>query len=144
VPRPRVEARRVSTAHDGREPLERRIDEAKVPDEGIEAALLALVAEVHILDVVGDRVSLLRGLQHFLCGHVHELGFRIDKPRNEPGARDAVDLRPLARSQRVLAFSACESSGPPAAFQPSPAPLRGSARRCPRQREPLAAFWLTS
>src|SRR5213078_4386902 len=83
-------------------------------------------------------------LQHFLCGRVQELGFRIDKPRNEPGARDAVDLRPLARDParaRVLRLVIERTTGRlPALLQPSFEEARVDARASESRRGLLAHF----
>src|SRR5688572_22390424 len=69
----------------------------KLLEKGVEAAKLAVMGELDIGNVVGDRRFFLSDFSHLRGRNVQELGLRIDEAPHEPGAGDAVDLRPLAR-----------------------------------------------
>ena len=63
----------------------------------LERALLAVMAELDVLHVVGNGVEAL-GLVHHLVGRGEdELGVLVDEFPDQPGAGDAVDLHMLAR-----------------------------------------------
>src|SRR3546814_1312520 len=72
--RGKIEPGGVGAPHDLRQPQERRVAEAEARDEGIEAAGLAVVRELDIRDVEGDRSDLLRR-------------------RDDPVLRDVMDER---------------------------------------------------
>src|SRR6185312_16811034 len=75
----------------------RGISQAVMLEEGIEAAELAVMGEMNARDVVRDSVPLLRCLKHFLRRHVVKFRARVDEAGDQPGARDPIDLRTLAR-----------------------------------------------
>src|SRR3954468_14761897 len=66
-------------------------------DERIEAAPLALVGEMHVGHVIRNGFPLPGRREHLAGRDINELGLRIDEPRDEPWAGDAVDLRSLPR-----------------------------------------------
>ena len=92
-----LELRGVRAAHDERELLERRVVEAVVLQESVEAAELAFVREVDVRYVVGNRVARLRGITHLLGRHVQELRVLVDEARDQPRAGNAVYFGALAR-----------------------------------------------
>src|SRR6266513_1359787 len=92
-----IAARGVRSADDKGELPERRIGQAIMADERVEAAALAFVRKVHVGDVVRGRVALLRRGEHLLRRNVEEFRSGIDEAREQPRAGDAVDLGPLAR-----------------------------------------------
>jgi hypothetical protein len=92
-----VEPAGVRPAHDEREPLQRGVVQPELRKKGVEAAELALVAELHVGDVIGGGGLFRRNLLHLARGHVQELGVRVDVAAHEPRAGDAVDFGPLAR-----------------------------------------------
>src|SRR5262249_32518886 len=68
----------------------------------IEGAALADVAELRVLDVVRRAVDVLGDLADLIRRHVDELGARVDEAADQPGTRDAIDLRMLARDPFVF------------------------------------------
>src|SRR5262249_16156816 len=99
---------------------ERRVAvELVLPDEGVERALLAVVAQLDALDVEGDGAFELGDLHHPLGRHEQELGLRVDELPDQPrpghpvpphlpardplhrfplGANVASDYRPVTRT----------------------------------------------
>src|SRR5712692_2545014 len=85
----------IGAAHDRREVVERRIGDPVDAQEGIERAAIAFMGELDAGDVVGRGAGLLGGRQDAIRRYVDEGCGRIDETPDQPGAGDAVDLRPL-------------------------------------------------
>src|SRR5204863_2871439 len=84
----------VGAANDLRHVDHRRIFfETVLPDECVEAALRAAMAELYVLHVVWRRVSRSRLSHHLVGRHVDELGVLVDEFLDEPRARDAIHAR---------------------------------------------------
>ena len=75
-------------------PQQGRRGEAEFLDHHVEGAELAAVAPEHVLDVEGRGVEALADRDHLGRRHEQEHRVRIDEPADQPGAGDAVDLRP--------------------------------------------------
>ena len=86
--------------------IERRILDLESFDDRVERAVVADVAELDALDVVGRRVFLLGDVDHLVGRHVEERRQRIDEAADQPRTRDAVDLGMLAR--HPLGFDGAE------------------------------------
>src|SRR5256885_14147497 len=87
-----VQARSVGAADDNGELRERRIAQAVVLQERIEAAALAFVRKVDVGDVIRRRVALLRRREHVLRRRVEELRTGVGEARGPPRACDSVQL----------------------------------------------------
>ena len=96
--RRQLEARRIGTAHDQRERVERRILDAIDLQKGIEAAQLAVMRErLGAGDVIRRGASFLRDGEYTLGRGEQEFGRGIDKAPDQPWAGDAIDLRGCSR-----------------------------------------------
>src|SRR5262252_5150991 len=82
----------VSLVHDLRDGSDAPVLEAEAPDEGLERAVLAVVAEVRAENI--ERDALARSV-----GGVGEgkLRVRVTEALDEPRRRDPVNVRPRAR-----------------------------------------------
>ena len=71
--------------------------QTEVLDQRIERGVVAAMGDLDVGHIEGDGGQLLRR-QHDLFGHdVEEFRGRVEEARNQPGARDAIDLGPHAR-----------------------------------------------
>src|SRR5262249_14394147 len=74
------------------------------PQEQVEAAQLALMRErLGARDIIGGGAGQLGGGENPFGRDIEERRFGIDKGADQPGASDAVDLRPLSRDPAALA-----------------------------------------
>ena len=89
--------RRVSAPDDLSQMIESRILDVVDPQNRIERTALALVRELHVLDVVGRRAGLFGHGKHRFLGDVDEICAGIDEALDQPRAGDAIDLRALSR-----------------------------------------------
>ena len=108
-------------------------------EERIEAAQLAPMRELDAVDVEGHRVQLAGGLAHPVGGDVEDPRVRIDEPAQEPGAADAIDLRPLARHPAARAPVGRSRHDVLEDGRPARLDERGEAARevaCPPPRRP--------
>src|SRR6185369_6437997 len=92
-----VGPRRIGASHDNGELGERRIIEAILAQERIETAQLADMAQLDVRHVVWNRAPVARRRQHVRRRNVQKLGLAVDKARDQPRTRDAIDLRPFSR-----------------------------------------------
>src|ERR1051325_7068643 len=94
--RSEVESRRVSRPDDRGDRVDGRILDAVLLDERVEAAARTDVRQLDPLYVVRNRAE-LGGLRRDVRGRDEdELGVAIDKPLDEPGTGNAVDLGAFA------------------------------------------------
>ena len=70
---------------------------AKMIKKRIEATKIAVVAERYAVDIEGFRAEFVGGVHHPFRLDIDDLRLGVEKPANEPGARQPVDLRGLAR-----------------------------------------------
>jgi hypothetical protein len=87
----------VGSANDKRKSCERRIGGCQVvfADDRIEAALVAVMPELHIRDVIGCCTLAVRDVEHLIRRGVKELRFRIHEALDEPGTGNTIDFRPF-------------------------------------------------
>ncbi|MNC86535.1 hypothetical protein D3C83_22070 [compost metagenome] len=71
---------RIRAAHDDGELPQRRVAQAIVFEECIEAALLANVRERNVRNVVGNRIALPGRSQYLIGRHVQEFRMPVDEP----------------------------------------------------------------
>src|SRR4029077_14745633 len=76
---------------------QRRIREAMDADERVEAAVDAGMRVADVGHVERRRVAGFGKRADFAARHIEDLGGRVEKPADEPRARDAVDLRSRPR-----------------------------------------------
>ena len=81
----------VRAAHDGRQPVDGLVFDLVCLDDGVERALLAVVAELRARRVVGDRAG-LGGNAFDLFDRDEQKLALVDKGADEPWARNSVDL----------------------------------------------------
>src|SRR4051812_48797337 len=96
----------VRAANDGGQQVERGVAQREILDERIEAAALAAVRHMRARDVVWHGIALLGLREDLRRRHVVELCERIDEALDEPGTRDAIDLRALSRDPARAARNA--------------------------------------
>ena len=89
-----VEPRGVGRANHGGEPLQRRRRQTELLHHDVEGAELAAMAPEHVLDVERRGVETLGDGSDFGGRHEQKDRGRIDEAADQPGAGDAVDLRP--------------------------------------------------
>src|SRR5262245_10085579 len=82
--------------------IERLIVDVVDANDGIEGTLVANVAKLHVLDVVGRSVDVFGDLADIIWRNVDEFGVRIDETADQPRTRDAIDLRMFARDPFVF------------------------------------------
>jgi hypothetical protein len=82
----------VRAAHDGRQPVDGLVFDLVCLDDGVERALLAVVAEFRARRVVGDRAGLGGNALDLFDRDEQKLGFLVDKGADESWARNSVDL----------------------------------------------------
>ena len=82
----------VGLVHDLRDRLEAPVSEPKALEQGLECAVLALMAELGAHDI--ERDSLLRGI---CCVGEREPGLGIDEALDQPCRGDPVDVRARPR-----------------------------------------------
>src|SRR5262245_5802099 len=136
--RRQVEPRGIGAAHDLGELVEARRVELVLGEEGVEAALVADMAELHARDVIGNRAALFGDFQHIARRHVEKLRLLVDEAQDQPRAGDAVDLRPFT-SDPFHVGSPCLSGsvGSPSARQ-APSPPATVTASMPRSRRRAA------
>jgi len=90
----------VGAAHDQGELQECGVGQTVLVYEGVEAALIAVVATVvsifHAGHVIRCGAGGRRDLHDFAARHIEKLRAFVDEAGDQPGAGDAVDLGPLA------------------------------------------------
>src|SRR5439155_2717327 len=145
-----VMPRGIGAADNRRQGGQRRIVEPVLFEEGVEAALLADVAELDTGDVIGDGAGLGGRREHAGGRHEEEFGIVVDEPDDEPGTGDPVDLRAFAGnplhadspevrgcgSGTVAAPMACQAAMPPASERASKPRRRSSATASPLTWKP--------
>src|SRR5262245_31218474 len=77
--------------------IERRVDDPVDAQEGVERTAIAFMSEFDTGNVVGSGAGFLGGRQDPVRRHIDEGRDRVDETTDQPGAGDAVDLRPLPR-----------------------------------------------
>ena len=89
----------VGAAHDRRQPQQRRGREPELLDHDVEGAELAAMAPEHVSPSMSKGVASKRSATPGTSagGDEQEHRVRIDEAADQPGAGDAVDLRPRAR-----------------------------------------------
>src|SRR5712691_7006573 len=138
--RQRIEARglrrevpvsRVRSPHDQRQRAESGVVQLVLVDERVERALLAVMPQLHVWDVIGYRLLALGDLHDVAGGDEEKHGVAIHEPADEPWTRDAVDTRffPSHPFHGVLLFTWMQrrsfryapagrrARAPPAAYQ---------------------------
>src|SRR5215467_10736076 len=95
--RNKVGPRRVGAAHDLGKVEERLRSEAKLLDHRIERAGLVAMAPEHALNVERRGIEALRDSRHLRGADKEKDGIGIDEATDQPGAGDAVNLRPATR-----------------------------------------------
>src|SRR5262245_30138411 len=93
--------------------VERRIPDIVDPQERIERATLAFVAELDAMDVIRRAAGLIGNGDHLGRRRVDEFCLGIDETRDQPWTRDAIDLRPLARDPLAGCRSDVAAGGKP-------------------------------
>ena len=86
----------VRRADDQCEPVQRGIIEPILGDEGVETALVAVVAQFDVRHIVGNRTGLGGDLHHFAVRHIEEFRVLVDEARHQPRTGNAVDLGSFA------------------------------------------------
>src|SRR5262249_27082771 len=103
--------RRIRAADDHCEMVQRLIVNVVDADDCIKGTVLADVAEFSIFDVV-RRASYLTGdLGDLTWRDIDEFGIGVDEAADQPRARNAVDLRMLARDPFVFRRAALSPCG---------------------------------
>ena len=87
----------VGTPNNQRKTLKGGISDIVDAEEGVERASLAFMAEFNVGNVIGDGALGLGFLEHLPSGHIDKLCIGVDEAANEPGTRNAIDFRLLAR-----------------------------------------------
>jgi hypothetical protein len=102
---------------------QRRIIQLVFADEGVKAAPVAMMAKLHIWNIIRDGARLPSDGQDLSTRHLEKFRAFIHEARYQPGAGNRVDLRALTGDPFHFAFIS-----PPAVFQPSmpPSMKRGS------------------
>ena len=82
---------RIGAPHNERESVQRWLffHESEVTDDGVEGALLAMVAELGAWNVVWRRSFALGDGRDLVGSYVQELGLGIDEPFDKPWTRDS-------------------------------------------------------
>src|SRR3954462_12289665 len=87
----------IRPAHDHRQAVQRRVLQAKMADEAVEGAQLAVMRKrLGTRNVIRRRASLPCDSEDLLGGNVQELGVRLDEASDQPWAGNAVDLGTFA------------------------------------------------
>src|SRR5438477_220243 len=86
----------VSAADDQRQGLKRGIVQLVLVEEGVERAVVAVVAELDSRNVVRSRPFALGLLHDLTRGDEQEGCLPVDESADQPGARDAINARFLA------------------------------------------------
>src|SRR6266566_1894709 len=84
-----------------RQVVESRVLDVVDAQDRIERTALALVRELDAIDIVGNPASLFGDGENLFRRDVNEFRPRVDETVDQPGARDTIDLRVLARHPLV-------------------------------------------
>src|SRR5262249_19090360 len=87
-----IAPRRVGTAHDQRQAVDRLVGDLIGLDDRVERTFLAMVTEFDAGNVVRDRAGLARHALHLTHWNEQELRILIDERANEPRTGHAVDF----------------------------------------------------
>src|SRR5262245_4306515 len=95
--RSQVEPRGIGAAHDAGKPVQRLVLQSEIGDHGVETTSLTTVRQSHARDTEGNGVASRRFLNYASRRYVVDDRHWIDEAPDEPGAGNAVDLRPRSR-----------------------------------------------
>src|SRR5439155_16881657 len=94
--RRKVALRGVRASHNQRQRAECRIVELVLLEERIKRAVVTMMPQLHGGDIIGNRLLALGHRHHLPGGNEEEHRLTVDKPTNQPWARNAIDTRPFS------------------------------------------------
>src|SRR5712671_4456546 len=85
----------IGGAHDLRKPRQALVLQVVLLEESIEAAERTRMGQLDTWNVERHRALALSDVQYLRSGDVQNLGIGINKPPDQPGASEPIDLRPF-------------------------------------------------